>query len=55
MQCVLDRYPALFSPAKSTMQLFMWQRDIECGVFCAQHWQACLMTCICMHLVSYAC
>ena len=28
MQCVRDRYPALFSPAKNTMQLFMWQRDI---------------------------
>ena len=22
------RYPALFSPATNTMQLFMWQRDI---------------------------
>ena len=22
-----DRYPALFSPAKNTMQLFMWQHD----------------------------
>ena len=28
MQCVRDRYPALFSPAKHTMQLFMWQRNI---------------------------
>ena len=28
MQCVRDRYPALFSPAKNTMQLFMWQRNI---------------------------
>ena len=28
MQCVRDRYPALFSPAKNTMQLFMWQHDI---------------------------
>ena len=27
MQCVRDRYPALFSPAKNTMQLFMWQHD----------------------------
>ena len=29
MQCVRDRYPALFSPAKNTMQLFMWQHT--CG------------------------
>ena len=28
MQCVRDRYPALFSPANNTMQLFMWQRNI---------------------------
>ena len=28
MQGVRDRYPALLSPAKNTMQLFMWQRDI---------------------------
>ena len=28
MQCVRDQYPALFSPAKNTMQLFMWQRNI---------------------------
>ena len=28
MQCVRDRYPALFSPAKNTMQVFMWQHDI---------------------------
>ena len=28
MQCVRDRYPALFSPAKNTMQLFMQQRNI---------------------------
>ena len=28
MQCVRDRYPALFGPAKSTMVLFMWQHDI---------------------------
>ena len=28
MQCVRDWYPALFNPAKTTMQLFMWQRDI---------------------------
>ena len=28
MQCVRHRYPALSSPAKNTMQLFMWQRDI---------------------------
>ena len=28
MQGVRDRYPALFSPAENTMQLFMWQRDI---------------------------
>ena len=27
MQCVRDRYPALFGPAENTMQLFMWQRD----------------------------
>ena len=27
MQPVRDRYPALFSPACSTMQLFMWQPD----------------------------
>ena len=27
MQCVRDRYPALFSPATNTMQLFMWQRN----------------------------
>ena len=24
MQCVRDQYPALFSPAKSIMLLFMW-------------------------------
>ena len=28
MQCMRDRYPALSSPAKNTMQLFMWQHDI---------------------------
>ena len=28
MQCVGHRYPALFSPATNTMQLFMWQRSI---------------------------
>ena len=28
MQCVRDRYPALFSPAENTMQLFVWQRNI---------------------------
>ena len=28
MQCVRVRYPALFSRAKDTMQLFTWQRDI---------------------------
>ena len=28
MQGVRDRYPALLSPAKSTMQLFMWQLNI---------------------------
>ena len=28
MQCVWDRYPALFSPSKNTMQLIMWQGDI---------------------------
>ena len=28
MQCVRDRYPALLSSAKNTMQLFMWQRDL---------------------------
>ena len=28
MQPVRDRYPALFSPAQGTMQLFMWQQDI---------------------------
>ena len=28
MQCVRDWYPALFSPAKNTVQLFMWQCDI---------------------------
>ena len=27
MQCVRDWYPALFSPASNTMQLFMWQRN----------------------------
>ena len=27
MQCMRGRYPALFSPAENTMQLFMWQRD----------------------------
>ena len=27
MQCVRDQYPALFSPANHTMQLFMWQRN----------------------------
>ena len=27
MQPVRDRYLALFSPARSTMQLFMWQPD----------------------------
>ena len=31
MQCVRDWYPALFSPAKNTMQLFMWQRNIVEG------------------------
>ena len=24
---IVDRYPALFSPAMNTMHLFMWQRD----------------------------
>ena len=28
MQPVRDRYPALFSPAQGTKQLFMWQQDI---------------------------
>ena len=28
MQRVQDQYPALFKPAKNTLQLFMWQRDI---------------------------
>ena len=28
MQCVRDSYPALFSPAYNTKQLFMWQHDI---------------------------
>ena len=28
MQGVRDRYPALFTPANNTMQLFMWQRNI---------------------------
>ena len=28
MQSVRDRYPALFSPAKNTTQLLMWQHDI---------------------------
>ena len=28
MHLVRDRYPALFSPAKSSMQLFMWQPDV---------------------------
>ena len=28
MQCVRDRYPALFGPAKNTMRLVMWQHDI---------------------------
>ena len=28
MQCVRDRYPALFIPAENTMQLFMWQRNL---------------------------
>ena len=28
MQCVRDQYPALFSPAQNTMQLFMWQRNM---------------------------
>ena len=27
MQPVRGHYPALFSPARSTMQLFMWQPD----------------------------
>ena len=27
-QPVQDRYPALFSPAQGTVQLFMWQQDI---------------------------
>ena len=26
--CVTARFKGLFSPAKNTMQLFMWQRDI---------------------------
>ena len=26
-QCMRDWYPALLSPAETTMQLFMWQRD----------------------------
>ena len=28
MQCVRGRYPALFSRAINTMQLFMWQHNI---------------------------
>ena len=28
MQCVRYQHPTLFSPAKNTMQLFMWQHDI---------------------------
>ena len=28
MQPVRDHYPALFSPARSTTQLFIWQHDI---------------------------
>ena len=28
MQCVRHWYPALFSLAKNTLQLFMWQRNI---------------------------
>jgi hypothetical protein len=28
LQWLWDRYLALFGPAKNTMQLFMWQRDI---------------------------
>ena len=28
IQCVWDWYPAFLSPAKNTMQLFMWQRDV---------------------------
>ena len=28
MQCVRDRFPAMFSTAKNNMQLFMWQHDI---------------------------
>ena len=28
MQCVRNRYSALFSPANNTMHLFMWQRNI---------------------------
>ena len=28
MLCVRHWYPALLSPAKNTMQLFMWQHDI---------------------------
>ena len=28
MMPVWNRYPALFSPAESTMQLYMWQHDI---------------------------
>ena len=28
MQCVRDWYAALFSPAKNTVQLLRWQRDI---------------------------
>ena len=28
MQCVRDRYPALFKFANNTMQLFIWQRNI---------------------------
>ena len=28
MQTVRDRYPTLFAPAHSTMQLFLWQPDL---------------------------
>ena len=28
MQGVRDWYPALFGPARNTMQLFMWQQNI---------------------------
>ena len=39
MQCVRDRYPALFSPAKKTMQLSMRPHDINVGM--AHHTMDC--------------